>query len=272
MGKQIANLGRREFTSIGCGDRMRARRGFRAGLLKWCVGIFTAILPGLATILITPAGATLASIMSTSATPSAQILSTRNTLLDNSGVPVTRSFQGTRGTNTTQGTKGGAAGGARGRAAAPCVDKTKRYVDCGNGTVTDSETGLVWLKQSNCLSSADWEGAKKAVAGLKNGDCMLTDGSSPGDWRLPTQKEWEAAMDKALMLGCSGPTLTNDAGTGCMSAGPSSFTGVEADYYWSSTTLEGQDRAYFGDIDHGHLLNGAFTTSLRVWPVRGGQR
>ena len=272
MGKQIANLGRREFTSIGCGDRMRVRREVRAGLLNWCVGIFTAILLGLATILITPAGPTLASIISTSAMPSAQILSTRNTLLDNSWVPVIRSFQGTRGTNTTQGTRGGAAGGARGRAAAPCVDKTKRYVDCGNGTVTDSETGLVWLKQSNCLSSADWEAAKKAVAGLKNGDCMLTDGSSPGDWRLPTQKEWEAAMDKALMLGCSGPTLTNDAGTGCMSAGPSSFTGVEADYYWSSTTLEGQDRAYFGDIDHGHLLNGAFTTSLRVWPVRGGQR
>ncbi len=61
-------------------------------------------------------------------------------------------------------------------------------------------------------------------------------------------------------------------GTGCITAGPSSFTGVEADYYWSGTTLEGQDRAYFGDIDHGHLLNGAFTTSLRVWPVRGGQR
>ena len=79
-------------------------------------------------------------------------------------------------------------------------------------------------------------------------------------------------MEKALEMGCSGPILTNDAGTACISAGPSSFTGVEADYYWSSTALEGQDRAYFGDIDHGHVLNGAFTTSLRVWPVRGGQR
>src|SRR5438876_154550 len=160
--------------------------------------------------------------------------STRNTLFGHGGVRVTRNFQGTRGTNTTQGTKGGnAAGGARGRAAAPCVDKTKRYVDCGNGTVTDSVTGLVWLKQSNCLSSADWEAAKKAVAGLKNGDCMLTDGSSPGDWRLPSQKEWETAMEKALALGCSGPTLTNDAGTGGMSAGPSSVNGVEEDDYWS---------------------------------------
>jgi Protein of unknown function (DUF1566) len=272
MGKQIANLGRRGSMSIGCGDRMRARRGFRAGLVKCCLGIFMAILLGLATMLIATGGPTLASITSTSPTASAQIPSTANTLPGNTGGPVIRSFQGTRGTNTTQGTKGGAAGGARGRAAAPCVDKTKRYVDCGNGTVTDSQTGLVWLKQSNCLPSAGWEAAKKAVAGLKNGDCMLTDGSSPGDWRLPTDKEWETTMEKALMLGCMGPTLTNDAGTGCMSAGPSSFTGVEADYYWSGTTLEGQDRAHFGDIDHGHVLNGAFTTSLKVWPVRGGQR
>ncbi|HYR90532.1 MAG TPA: DUF1566 domain-containing protein [Terriglobia bacterium] len=273
MGKRIANLGRRESMSIGCGDRIRVRRGFRAGLHKWCLGTFMAILLGLATILIAPAGSTLASITSTSPKPSAQIPSTGNTLLGNSGGRVIRNFQGTRGTNTTQGTKGGnAAGGARGRAAAPCVDKTKRYADCGNGTVTDSVTGLAWLKQSNCLSSADWEAAKKAVAGLKNGACMLTDGSSPGDWRLPTQKEWETTMEKALEMGCTGPTLTNDAGTGCLSAGPSSFTGVEADYYWSGTTLEGQDRAHFGDIDHGHVLNGAFTTSLRVWPVRGGQR
>ena len=167
MGKRIANLGRRESMSIGCGDRIWVRWGFRAGLHKWCLGTFMAILLGLATILIAPAGSTLASITSTSPTPSAQ-----------------------RGANTTQGTKGGnAAGGARGRAAAPCVDKTKRYADCGNGTVTDSLTGLVWLKKSNCLPSADFEAAKKAVAGLKNGDCMLTDASSPGDWRLPTQKE-----------------------------------------------------------------------------------
>jgi len=47
---------------------------------------------------------------------------------------------------------------------------------------------------------------------------------------------------------------------------------VEADYYWSSTTVEGNERAYFGDLDHGHLLNGNLFNTLRVWPVRGGQR
>ncbi len=147
----------------------------------------------------------------------------------------------------------------------------KRYADCGNGTVTDTMTGLIWLKQATCLSPMSWEDAKKAVAALKDGACMLTDGSSPGDWRLPTQTEWEATMKNALALGCTGPTLTNDAGNACITAGPSSFTDVEADYYWSSTLVEGNPQARFGDIDHGHLLSGNLINTLRVWPVRGGQ-
>jgi hypothetical protein len=177
-----------------------------------------------------------------------------------------------KGFQKTNGETGRSSQDRRGtHAAPPCADKTKRYADCGNGTVTDTVTGLIWLKQSECLPAADWEAAKKAAANLKNGDCMLTDASSPGDWRLPTRDEWEATMKDALALGC-GPTLTNDEGKACISAGPSSFMGVERDYYWSSTPLEGQARAYFGDLDHGHLLNGIFTGNLRVWPVRGGQR
>jgi hypothetical protein len=30
-------------------------------------------------------------------------------------------------------------------------DSGKIYVDCGNGTVTDNRTGLVWLKNADCL-------------------------------------------------------------------------------------------------------------------------
>src|SRR2546426_10084791 len=139
MEERIANLDRRESMSIGCGDRMRTRRRFRAVLLKWCIGMFMAILLGLAAILMTPAGPTLASITSALPTPSAQIPSTRNTLFGNGGVRVTRNFQGTRGTNATQGTKSGnAAAGARGRAAAPGVDKTKSCIDFGDGAGADT--------------------------------------------------------------------------------------------------------------------------------------
>src|SRR5437867_1912468 len=110
------------------------------------MSIFMAILLGLAAILIAAAGPMLASITSASPTAPAP-----------------------RGAKTTQATKGGKdAGRARGRAAAPCADTTQRYEDCGNGTVTDSVTGLVWLKKVNCLPSADFEAAKTAVAGMKN--------------------------------------------------------------------------------------------------------
>ena len=37
------------------------------------------------------------------------------------------------------------------RADGPCFDNTNRYVDCGNGTVTDTVTGLIWLQDADCL-------------------------------------------------------------------------------------------------------------------------
>jgi hypothetical protein len=107
------------------------------------------------------------------------------------------------------------------RAAGPCFDSTNRYVDCGNGTVTDTVTGLIWLKDAYCLGSWDWTTANQAAAGLKTGGCggTLADGSSPGDWRLPTKAEWTATMAKALELGCGYPQITNDAGTACYTVG-----------------------------------------------------
>jgi len=195
-------------------------------------GIFIATLLGLGALLITLAGPTFASITSTSPAPSAQAK----------------------------------------KAAGPCGDKSKRYSDCGNGTVTDSVTGLIWLKDPNCLMSAPWDDAKQKVANLKNGDCMLTDGSAPGDWRLPTNKEWEATMAPAKSMMCSYPTLTDDEGKACSKNGKSSLTELESDYYWSSTPNEGSGRIFVGDLDHGNILSVDAPNGQRIWPVRGGQR
>src|SRR5690242_12532270 len=71
---------------------------------------------------------------------------------------------------TPAASKAGAANSKSG-GSAPCGDKSKRYADCGNGTVTDTATGLIWLKQADCLPSANWAGAKQAVAALKDGNC-----------------------------------------------------------------------------------------------------
>ena len=160
----------------------------------------------------------------------------------------------------------------------PCfLDNTNRYFDCGNGTVTDTVTGLLWLTDAACLLGANWATANQAAADLKDGDCGLTDHSSPGDWRLPTKDEWSATLAHAVALGCTGgtaPSLTNDAGTGCLSVGPTSFAGVTSFGYWSSTTKEINPGVAWGAVlGNGNVVNTLVKfIPFRVWPVRGGPR
>lgn len=173
-----------------------------------------------------------------------------------------------------------------------CADDSgDRYVDCGNGTLTDNETGLVWLADADCFGELDWLGAKATVAGLSDlpddgglcgsltpheCDCGLSDGSSPGEWRLPTIEEWVAMTEYAAeVLYCS-PTVPNDAGTGCWSVGcifvgQCSFVGVQSSRYWSSSSFV-PDPAYAWtlELDFGHREINALATTSYVWPVRGG--
>src|SRR5262245_16707479 len=164
------------------------------------------------------------------------------------------------------------------RADGPCFDNGNRYVDCGNGTVTDTLTGLIWLKQVNCLNARTWAASHQAAAGLKNTDCGLTDKSSAGDWRLPTIAEWQATIARAVTLGCvggfSGPTLTDDAGTACQVNGTgSSFSGFFTFYFWSATSDSLQpDWAYFPLLYDGSIDRLSKLFQFGVWPVRGGSR
>lgn len=79
----------------------------------------------------------------------------------------------------------------------PCFDFAQRFVDCGNGTVTDTVTGLIYLKNADCFTSQNWPTANQSAAGLADGSCGLTDGSGAGDWRLQTREEWEGILAPA---------------------------------------------------------------------------
>jgi hypothetical protein len=190
------------------------------------------------------------------------------------GTPLVNAYvcNGTNGTNGVDGTAT--------RAAGPCFDNANRYVDCGNGTVTDTVTGLIWLKQADCLANNNWAAANVSAADLKSGDCTgLTDGSSAGDWRLPTKDEWSATIARAAgALHCiydngKAPSLTNDAGTACLSVGPSSFAGVASGFYWSSTANETFPVvAWSADLIDGFVVGWDKVGTAGVWPVRGGPR
>ena len=64
-----------------------------------------------------------------------------------------------------------------------------RFTDNGNGTVTDNNTNLVWLKDAYCFGEQNWDDAMSTAASLATGSCGLTDGSLAGYWRLPTKEE-----------------------------------------------------------------------------------
>ena len=140
--------------------------------------------------------------------------------------------------------------------------------------MTDTVTGLVWLKNANCFGQMDYASANNAAAGLEHGECGLTDNSSPGDWRLPTRAEWEATVARAVELGCTTPSLTDITGNDCYSNDPPPFTDVETLFWhWSSSTATADIAPihastmvmYNGTVNY---ISKNDSTLMFVWPVR----
>ncbi|HNW33837.1 MAG TPA: DUF1566 domain-containing protein [Candidatus Ozemobacteraceae bacterium] len=69
-----------------------------------------------------------------------------------------------------------------------------RWCDNGNGTITDTTTGLIWFKDAGLSGAKVFCASNSAdvfsfLGSLENGANGLTDGSAKGDWRLPTLTE-----------------------------------------------------------------------------------
>jgi hypothetical protein len=127
----------------------------------------------------------------------------------------------------------------------------------GNGTVTDNTTGLVWLKDANCASTKNWADANTWAGGLADGICGLTDGSSAGNWRVPTIDELSAVS--------SGPEQV-------IFGTPRAFSHVQDYYYWSSSGYNSTDFAWFVNMSDGYVgVNYKTFDAIFVWPVRNGK-
>lgn len=69
-----------------------------------------------------------------------------------------------------------------------------RFIDNGNGTLTDRVTDLVWLRNADCQGVVTWQHALDTAGTLAAGACGLNDGSVAGSWRLPNRKELLSIM------------------------------------------------------------------------------
>lgn len=139
-----------------------------------------------------------------------------------------------------------------------------RFMDNQNGTITDTLTGLIWLKNASCFAPGNWNAALIAANQLYSGSCGLSDGSTIGQWRMPNINELESLVDVSQ----SNPAL---------SAG-NPFTNVSASY-WSSTTytalytqalgIRFTDGRYINGLNE--LFNNDKTTSSNaLWAVKSG--
>ena len=140
---------------------------------------------------------------------------------------------------------------------ASIVSAQSRFTDNGDGTVTDTETQLIWSKNANLANgSMPWDNATDYANNLGLGDAGC--GASHTDWRLPHIKELQSLID----FGNYDPALPTDH----------PFTNVQsADNYWSSTTLVyNAINAWYVGMINGRVLSTNKINSLYVWPVRSG--
>jgi len=142
-----------------------------------------------------------------------------------------------------------------------------RFTDNNDGTVTDSLTRLVWLKNADCFGAWDWYEALIRCNNLQTESCGLTDNSSIGDWRLPNRNELLSLHDINYESAC----YPNYEWHGRLPHGHP-FINVLGGRYWTSSTSSYNFAATAWSINmdgDGTLSqDGKSNTPNRVWPVR----
>ena len=111
-----------------------------------------------------------------------------------------------------------------------------RWIDNGNGTLTDTMTGLHRLKKTDCIHQP-WAAAIAEVNSLASRQCGLTDGSVAGDWRMPNRNELQSLSDRMETNHADffNQTYTWKIGQTLYQL-PILSNFMVSEYYWASTT------------------------------------
>ena len=136
--------------------------------------------------------------------------------------------------------------------------ETGRFVDNRDGTVTDTKTNLMWVKNGwrfDFFSAAKWEDALEKCKSFKLGGYS--------DWRLPTVKEWKTILDRNKEY----PALIE----------PNPFENIISHMpYWSQTeyrpkqvsSASSVSRAYTVMLYYGKINQQSINERAFIMPVR----
>ena len=98
-----------------------------------------------------------------------------------------------------------------------CASAQAGFIDNGDGTVSDTTTGLMWQK-ATAPGTYTWQ---QALAYCEN---LVLPAGGYSDWRLPDRNELQSLVDYSRYNPAINTTY---------------FPNTVASYYWSSTTLAG---------------------------------
>ena len=123
-----------------------------------------------------------------------------------------------------------------------------RFIDNGNGTITDTKTGLMWRAHDNS-NPIYWKDAKRY--------CETFPGGSYKDWRLPATDELKSLYDESKRYKSPGGFSLN----------LTELIGLSSGSVWTSDT-RGSEAAYFNFIDGKQGWLGRDHFVAPVLPVR----
>ena len=130
--------------------------------------------------------------------------------------------------------------------AAPTAASTSHFTDNGDGTVTDTRTGLMWAKETLPGGRMTYDAAVKACKALRLAGHM--------DWRLPTIEEQFGNADRSRCR----PAIDTDL-----------FPDTKSDWYWTSTLCAWDPSCAWivgfsgGLARYDHRLDYAFVRAVR---------